>query len=88
MVNELIELIPYGLAVSRRCTCPTPINICRSVGLRETIIALCGCGLDDYAKHSKIDQDGKDFAATDRFNELLVDRTIASAFLKRIIIVA
>jgi len=80
MFSDSIKLVANGFPVSRWCACPTPINICRSVGLRETIIALCGCGLDDYAKHSKIDQDGKDFAATDRFNELLVDRTIAPTF--------
>jgi|Laugrefbdmm110sn_1035136.scaffolds.fasta_scaffold80072_1 hypothetical protein len=80
MFNELIELISYGLTVSRRCACPAPVHIGWAVGLRKTIVALCRGGPNNYAKHFEIDHSGHNFAAAARFHQFLVDRLIASAF--------
>jgi hypothetical protein len=77
----LIELIPNGFAVSRRCTRPTFVNIGRAVGLRERIVALGRGGSDDGAKHFEVDHDGHNFAAAARFHQLLVDRLIAPTLL-------
>jgi hypothetical protein len=67
-----IELIPNGLAISRWCTCPAFIHICRSVCLPETIVLL-GCGsFNNYAKHFEVDHNGYDFAAASRFHQLLI----------------
>ena len=83
-----IELIPNGSAVSRRCTCPTFIHVCRPVRLRKTIVAL-GCGsINNYAKHFEVDYDGYDFAAAARFHQFLVKRLITTTFEQRIIIVS
>jgi hypothetical protein len=62
-----IKLIPYRLAVSRRCTRPASVNIGRAIGLRKTIVALCRCSSNDYAKHFEVYDDGNNFAATARF---------------------
>jgi len=78
---NLIELVPNGLAVSRRCTCPASINIGRPIGLRKTIVALGRGSPNNYAKHFEIDHDGHNFAAAARFHQLLVDRLIAPALL-------
>ena len=78
---NLIELVPNGLAVSRRCTRPTFVNIGRAIGLRKTIVALrCG-GSDDYAKHFEIHHNGHNFAAAARFYQLLINGLIAPTFL-------
>jgi len=88
MFSESIELIPYWLTVSCRCTRPAPIRIGRSVGLRKTIVALGRGSINDYAKHFEVDHDGNDFAAAARFYQLLIYRLIATTFPKRIIIVS
>jgi hypothetical protein len=62
-----IELIPNGLAVSRRCTRPASVNISRAIGLRKTIVALRRCSPNDCAKHFEVYDDGNNFAATARF---------------------
>jgi hypothetical protein len=76
-----IELVPDGLAVSRRRTRPTFVNIQRSVGLRERIVALRRGGANNGAKHFEVDHDGHNFAAAPRFHQLLVDRLIAPTLL-------
>jgi hypothetical protein len=84
----LIELIPNGFAVSRRCTRPAFIHIQRLVGLCEGVVALGRGGSDDGAKHFEVDHDRHNFAAATRFHQLFIDRLIAPAFFERIIIVA
>jgi hypothetical protein len=64
----LVELIPDGLAVSRRRTRPTFVNIGRSVGLRKQTVALRRGGSDDSAKHLEIHHFGNDIAAAAGFN--------------------
>jgi hypothetical protein len=86
--SELIELVPNGLAVSRRRTRPAPVHIGWAVGLRKTIVALRRGGPNNYAKHFEIHHNGNNFAAAARFHQLFVDRLIAPAFFERIIIVA
>ena len=86
--SKSIELVPYGLAISSWRTRPAPVHIGRTVGLRKTIVALGGCGSNNYAKHFEIDHVGNDIAAAARFNQLFVDRPVAPAFFQRIIIVA
>ncbi len=76
-----VELIPDGLAVSRRRTRPTFVNIQRSVGLRERIVALRRGGANVDAKHFEVDHDGNNFAAAPRFHQLLVDRLITPTLL-------
>jgi hypothetical protein len=88
MFSESIELIPNGLTVSRRCTCPTFINVCRTVCLPKAIVVLGRGSINDYAKHFEVDHDGNDFAAAARFYQLLIYRLIATTFPKRIIIVS
>jgi hypothetical protein len=83
-----IELVPDGLAVSRRRTRPTFVNIQRSVGLRERIVALRRGGANNGAKHFEVHHNGNHFAAAARFHQLLVDRLVAPALFERIIIVA
>lgn len=62
-----IELISDGLAVSRRCSRPASVHIGWAVGLRKTIVALRGCGSNNYAKHFEIDHVGNDVAAAAGF---------------------
>jgi hypothetical protein len=80
-VQRILELVPDGLAVSRRRTRPTFVNIQRLVGLRERIVALRRGGANNDAKHFEVDHDGHNFAAAARFHQLLVDRLIAPALL-------
>jgi hypothetical protein len=70
--SRSIELIPNGLAVSRRCTCPTFIHICRTIRLSETIVALGSGSFNGYAKHFEVDQNGDDFATAARFHQLFI----------------
>ncbi len=86
--DDSIELVPYGLAVSRWRTRPASVNIGRTVGLRKTIVALGRGGSYDDAKHFEINHDGNDFAAAARFHQLFVDRLIAPTFKQGIVIVA
>jgi hypothetical protein len=79
--KKSIELVPDGLAVSRRCTRPASVNIGRTIGLRKTIVALGRGGANNGAKHFEVDHDGHNFAAAARFHQLLVDRLIAPTFL-------
>jgi hypothetical protein len=65
--KKSVELIPNGLAVSGRRSRPAFIDIKRPVGLRKTIVALRGCGSNNYAKHFEIDHVGNDIAAAARF---------------------
>ncbi len=65
--TKSIELIPNGLAVSRRRTRPASVNIRRAIGLRKTIVALCRCSSNDYAKHFEVYDDGNNFAAAAGF---------------------
>lgn len=83
-----IKLVANGFPVSRWCTRPTFVNIQRSVGLRERIVALRRGGANNGAKHFEVDHDGHNFAAAARFHQLLVDRLVAPAFFERIIIIA
>jgi hypothetical protein len=62
-----VELIPNGLAVSGRRSRPAFVNIGRAIGLRKTIVALRGCGSNNYAKHFEIHHVGNDIAAAARF---------------------
>jgi len=62
-----VELIPNGLAVSGRRSRPAFIDIKRPVGLRKTIVALRGCGSNNYAKHFEINHVGNDIPAAARF---------------------
>ena len=77
----LVELIPDGLAVSRRRSRPAPIRIGRSVGLRKQTVALRRGGSDDSAKHFEIHHFGNDIAAAARFHQLLINWLIAPTFL-------
>jgi hypothetical protein len=88
LAQNSVELIPDGLAVSRRRTRPASVNIGRSVGLRKTIVALGRGGSDDCAKHFEIHHNGHNFAAAARFHQLLINWLIAPTFLKRIIVIA
>lgn len=63
----LVELIPDGLAVSRRRTRPALIRIGQAVGLRKQTVALRRGGSDDSAKHFEIHHFGNDIAAAARF---------------------
>jgi hypothetical protein len=83
-----IKLIPNGLAVSCRRTCPAFIHISRPVGLRKTIVALSRGSFNDYAKHFEFYHDGHNVAAAARFYQLLIYRLVAPAFEKGIIIVS
>jgi hypothetical protein len=76
-----IELIPNGLAIAGWRSRPALIYIRRAVGLRKTIVALRGCGSNNYAKHFEIDHVGNDVAAAAGFNQLFVDRPITPALL-------
>jgi hypothetical protein len=86
--QKSIELIPNGLTVSRRRSRPAPVHIGRTVSLRKTIVALGGCGSNNYAKHFEINHVGNDITAAARFYQLFIDRPVAPALLQRIIVVA